>query len=308
MKTEEFNTISPRLEGIDIAKGITIVLMVLGHTTIPRSLSNFIFAFHMPFFFLVSGFTTNWEKYTITSLIKHRARTLLLPFVIYSAIVIALMELTDLGSWQGLLRKGWEGYSLWFILVLFLSTLLVEMIRYIPKIVCQWFVVFALATTGVILSYFHLQLPWTISTVPFATVLIFIGSQTSRSLLNQLSTCWMFLFTFLLTCSVSYKWRLDMAWNNITPIVPLIIGALAGSLFILQLSRHIQKTSILSKIFVAIGRETYLLVAFSQITIMVLIKYTSLSAPIRYFLMVIALIVLKIMKDKLNRVLKFKLL
>ena len=42
-----------RLQWIDVAKGIGIILMVLGHTSIPQMLSNFIWAFHMPLFFLI---------------------------------------------------------------------------------------------------------------------------------------------------------------------------------------------------------------------------------------------------------------
>lgn len=53
---------SPRLIWLDIAKATVIILMVLGHTSIPNSLSNFIWAFHMPLFFIASGWTTNWES------------------------------------------------------------------------------------------------------------------------------------------------------------------------------------------------------------------------------------------------------
>lgn len=46
-----------RILWIDIAKAIAILLMVVGHTSIPNVLSNFIWAFHMPLFFIASGFT-----------------------------------------------------------------------------------------------------------------------------------------------------------------------------------------------------------------------------------------------------------
>jgi fucose 4-O-acetylase-like acetyltransferase len=31
---------------MDVAKGIAIILMVIGHTSIPKAASDFIFAFH----------------------------------------------------------------------------------------------------------------------------------------------------------------------------------------------------------------------------------------------------------------------
>ena len=53
-----------RSNWLDIAKGITIMLMVMGHSSIPHSLAVFIWAFHMPLFFIAAGWTTNWEKRT----------------------------------------------------------------------------------------------------------------------------------------------------------------------------------------------------------------------------------------------------
>lgn len=52
--------ISKRIEWIDVAKGICIVLMVVGHTRLPSIISNWIWSFHMPFFFFISG--TRWRN------------------------------------------------------------------------------------------------------------------------------------------------------------------------------------------------------------------------------------------------------
>ncbi len=41
---------------LDIAKSIGIFLVVLGHTSINENLKIFIYSFHMPLFFLISGF------------------------------------------------------------------------------------------------------------------------------------------------------------------------------------------------------------------------------------------------------------
>ena len=72
---------------LDIAKGIAIILMVAGHTPIPSVMSHFIYAFHMPLFFISSGLVSNYEKYSLVDYIKHKSYTLLLPFVCYSTIV-----------------------------------------------------------------------------------------------------------------------------------------------------------------------------------------------------------------------------
>ena len=52
-----------RIDWIDLTKGIAIFLMVCGHTSIPLSISNWIWSFHMPLFFIISGILFNATKY-----------------------------------------------------------------------------------------------------------------------------------------------------------------------------------------------------------------------------------------------------
>lgn len=44
-----------RLDWVDAAKGIGILLVVMAHVPIPDSFKQFIYSFHMPLFFLLSG-------------------------------------------------------------------------------------------------------------------------------------------------------------------------------------------------------------------------------------------------------------
>lgn len=87
-----------RNQWLDVAKGITIILMVLGHTSIPQVASNFIWAFHMPLFFIASGWCTNWNKLGFVEFSKRKVQTLLIPFFAYSAIVLAIREFTIGGA------------------------------------------------------------------------------------------------------------------------------------------------------------------------------------------------------------------
>ena len=56
-----------RIEWVDIAKGIGMILVVYGHTSIPKFLSNWIWSFHMPMFFIIAGmlFTPPQKKVLI---------------------------------------------------------------------------------------------------------------------------------------------------------------------------------------------------------------------------------------------------
>lgn len=48
-----------RIEWIDGAKGIGILLMVIGHAGAPDFLRHWIYGFHMPMFFIIAGFVYN---------------------------------------------------------------------------------------------------------------------------------------------------------------------------------------------------------------------------------------------------------
>lgn len=79
---------------LNIAKAIGIVLIVAGHSFVEESNSNirsFVYLFHVPFFFIISGYFYN-DKYTESplSLVVKRIKTLWWPFCYWSIILILL--------------------------------------------------------------------------------------------------------------------------------------------------------------------------------------------------------------------------
>lgn len=80
-----------RNDTITIAKGIGIILMVMGHSALPKPLSQFIYVFHMPLFFLVAGycFKTAYCKAPV-KFTRRRAKGLWWPFVKWNLIFILL--------------------------------------------------------------------------------------------------------------------------------------------------------------------------------------------------------------------------
>lgn len=45
---------------VDIAKGIGIILVVMGHANCPEIPHGIIYSFHMPLFFFLSGLFIQW--------------------------------------------------------------------------------------------------------------------------------------------------------------------------------------------------------------------------------------------------------
>ena len=102
-----------RITYVDIAKGIAISLMVLGHSGIPVGLRTWIYSFHMPFFFFVSGYTSNFTKDSFSHYAVRKIMVLGIPFLVYSAINLLLQPIAygipHLQYFSNWICNGWGG-------------------------------------------------------------------------------------------------------------------------------------------------------------------------------------------------------
>jgi len=294
-----------RIVWIDIAKGIAIILMVIGHSTIPSWLSSFIWTFHMPLFFIASGWTTKKGMYSNSEFLKRKVKNLFIPFIFYSLVVLMIeyfMGILDISTWVTI---GWHGYALWFIPVLFVASMLAKIILDIGNQLLIILCGIVMALVGSFFCYEGISLPWTMSSVPLATFFIITGSYC-RDI--NIFKPYLTILCLIITILISQKWRLDMASNHILPIVPIVFGSIAGTFMVFSISSFIVKyAKTMSKCLGAIGRETFMILAFSQIIIMALRHYTPLGGLLRYIILIVTLLCLKFLKDRANHLVSFKI-
>lgn len=87
-----------RIEWVDIAKGVAIILVIVGHSLEYSSgMRNVIYSFHMPLFFLLSGYTYRManDRATFIRHVKKGCKHLLLP-CLFVVLVFAIAW-----WWQG---------------------------------------------------------------------------------------------------------------------------------------------------------------------------------------------------------------
>lgn len=131
-----------RDKSLDIAKAICIILMVVGHSGCPTYLHDFVYMFHMPCFFFVSGWLLN-DKY-ITDLktgLLQKTKGSYYPFVKWTLIflllhnVFASMHIYENGySWQTFMERIVRAFTMtgsesllggfWFLISLFWASIL----------------------------------------------------------------------------------------------------------------------------------------------------------------------------------------
>lgn len=289
-----------RKNWLDIAKGIAIILMVLSHSSLPEVMQRFIFSFHMPLFFIASGLTSHYTRQGLAPFARHKARGLLVPFFWYSLIVLACLWPMGRLTPAALLTEGWGSWALWFIPVLFVAQVAVRAVCLIGSKKGQWAAAAVLLAAGCALSYAKVHLPWTLATVPYAAFLLFLANRLAPLIpsVEHRGRWWDVLPAALVALLVSHFARLDMAQNIIVPVTLITLGALAGTFMTFRLSRLVDlclpRTA---RLLAAVGRETYLILAFSQLIITALNSYLPLPPPARYLLLILALTALKYIKD-----------
>lgn len=75
-----------RQEHIDIIRGIGIILMIMGHIGFGESFDIYIHAFHMPVFYIISGYLFKTKEVATEQFIVKKARQLLIPYFFFSII------------------------------------------------------------------------------------------------------------------------------------------------------------------------------------------------------------------------------
>lgn len=142
-----------RILPIDIAKGFGILMVVIGHTTPFLWTHDFIYLFHMPLFFLLSGL---FFKYTtdIKTFLWKKIKGLLFPYVIFTLLFIPVkyLEYNVIGGGYGtVLSHNYSDRPLWFLLALFALNLLTYLIEFIR---CRRFpIAYAIAIILALIGY-----------------------------------------------------------------------------------------------------------------------------------------------------------
>lgn len=81
-------TADTRMRYLDVAKGIAMICIILGHQG-SWEVNRLVFTFHVPIFFLITGYFTS-AKLPIKEFVLRKARTLLVPYACTCAAIIVI--------------------------------------------------------------------------------------------------------------------------------------------------------------------------------------------------------------------------
>lgn len=169
-KKIQATSLPERINWIDIARGIGIILVIYGHLISPESHRYLIYAFHMPLFFFLSGlvFKPAFDK-SLKEIVVKNFKQLMIPYFLFAIFTYLYVVITkpnpDLSpggiGWQlfGMLygsgSNGMLGFNvvLWFLPCLFVTRIGFSILtRNVFKSTYLLGILFTISILGYILS------------------------------------------------------------------------------------------------------------------------------------------------------------
>lgn len=306
MKVQTFTTNltrKERIEWVDIAKGMSIILVVLGHTRFSEIpfIGNWFGAFRMPFFFFVSGLLFNPLKNShFRPFLSKKSKTLLRPFYIFSVIVLLGYASIGFGlkdQVEKVLRYGWLGYALWFIPILLLTNLLYFGVCKIFKTNANRLIgIIILGTLGCLSDKLNMPNYWNICFSLTAVFFYGLGNLLAPYLISTFKSsikrvwilalvCLLISLGFLLNDKPEFFVN-ELGKPGLTHIVA-IAGTIMMCCFAFCLARIDNIILTQTKRFlIYYGKNSYVVLAFHQILILSLVYFLpSLPKVLTYIIM-----------------------
>lgn len=178
-----------RIIWVDYYKTISIFLIVIGHTFMKNmSIPCFLYIFHVPLFFFVSGYLDKSENYSCFQYTKKIFLSLIVPYVIWNVISIVFhfpISCSDvLKVVVGLER--WNGAS-WFLVVLFFVKLTAMFFKK------RYYVFSVLLLSFIFMLFMRQRVPFSLHLsflyFPFYFVGVFFSKPIDR-FVNTDRKCW----------------------------------------------------------------------------------------------------------------------
>lgn len=189
-----------RNENMDALKGFGILLVVIGHVcTGMTGLIHWIYSFHMPLFFMISGYIEEEKEKMVGEIPQYiikKAKTLLYPYIVFSILfsVGLFIRLFSSGNlnvmWKTIYMRVFgiripENHigAIWFLIVLFWA----EVIAHYLKIWKKEWMIYLVAMVGSYWATFdkEFQLPFLLEDAFLAVVFVYIGKLIKRYNLRE---------------------------------------------------------------------------------------------------------------------------
>lgn len=275
----------------DVVKGIGILCIVLGHSFMP--VQNFVYAFHVPLFFFVSGYLYSEDKYKDAPF-DNMIRRLQSNWPKYVAIYIIYICLHNVFYDALLLNRGAYEYvasdfinmigvsfffggneflisPLWFVPVLVESSVMLGFIVTLSRrlisstavrLFFQLMIIIILAVSGYIMASSEIVLFANLQIALMVMPYVWLG----YLLRNYVSDITMYVKWYI--SLIAFATLIIYTHDNLLSLkdarikAEMYIMALLGIYICLYLAIYIRRVGFLDKLFILLGRTSFFIMAF----------------------------------------------
>jgi fucose 4-O-acetylase-like acetyltransferase len=273
----------------DQAKGLGIFLVVLAHVGVDsihwvwNAIGSFIFLFHMPFFFTISGFF--YEKSNPVAVLRRRCDSLIVPYCAFLLLlgagplirndgVHSTMKFLGRLAMGGAFLDGRFGVF-WFVTCLVATQFVFSCFMtkgdlerpfsravLLPTVSC--------AIIGALLGATHLGivLPFALEVVPMAILFFWFGTvyrhSVGRFSLLKAACCVIGASGLVALCGYGRVFSFDMKHSNYGPPILGVSLALSLSLVTIELVRLIPASSLPARVLSSLGEASLVIMFLHQ--------------------------------------------
>ena len=237
---------------IDIAKGILIICVVIGHVlnfeySITTAIKTIIYTFHMPAFFIISGLLTNvnkWKNQSLGDFIKRKIKRLIIPYILFEIIggiiqifLYGFAAVNPVGILYGIVSIHCSVGADWFLPTLFLAELLMLFcIKFFaPKF---WGIV---AVIDFILAFITPDINYTIAVIRrilIAFGFIILGVLFKKYFVKK-DKIFLILSFILVLCIAFFNGCVDLSSRTFNNPLLYLLGGTIGTYFTIDFSQFL---------------------------------------------------------------------
>ncbi len=281
---------------IDVAKGIGILLVILGHNNFDQSFLTVIHTFNMPLFFFISGYLYHYKKYKLNPkyFISQKFKRLVIPYFVTNIIILCtylLLSFFKLSSFDSkssikhlvgifygngaplnpsTMFTNLLSVPSWFLLGLFCASMILYIIAYFHEkygLACSSSLCFLIILFGFKISK-HMYLPWSFDIACVSMIFMFSGYLINYYRKTQLhisfkNNLYNFFFVLLLFIIISVNGAVDMNTRTYSNLLFFGIGGLLGTYLTIEFAKRISKREdLLTRVFTYFGKNSIIILLY----------------------------------------------
>lgn len=307
-----------RNQAIDVVRGIGMILVIVGHFIRNPIILKMIYSFHVPLFFVISGFLQKLSDGFVYHA-KKRFKALMFPYITWGGVIIlvqiVLLDKIDLVQIVKIFLKyilQIRYTTMWFLPCLFCSELIFVAILNLAKRIspdskiqkiAELFEIIVLTCFGFVLASKFNGLIWNIDIAFIVLPFMYVGYlMKQKNVLNKLSLnghkydfLYMSAFLMLILFQCKCKEHMDLFYGDLGdyPVWTYISASILSVLLIFIISRFYNAKASIFRFLNYVGRNTIVYFTLHQMVIkQVLIRVFDLDNDFKLLISAIISIII----------------